>query len=191
VLAARGLPAEGRRGAWIAQAALATRARRRAALRSRRARADRAAEVAGFFGPALAVLVLGGWLAVIFARNARGLAVRVGGDRVGRLSAAPSRFGWPRTQEARMCRELADAGPRRARERGAPIVGYRDYLNGLSWELKTPIPVVEYLGELEPQFEPRKEVRDCRHLAVGEILEEVEGRRARRRARADEGPGRG
>jgi hypothetical protein len=117
-------------------------------------------EVAGFFGPALAVLVLGGWLAVIFARNARGLAVASAAIGWAAFCGAVS-LGWPRTQEARMCRELADAARVAARERGAPIVGYRDYLNGLSWELKTPIPVVEYLGELEPQFEPRKEVRDA------------------------------
>ena len=42
----------------------------------------------------------------------------------------------------------------------APIVGYRDYLNGVSWELKSPIPVADYRGELEPEFERRAEVRD-------------------------------
>ena len=37
-------------------------------------------------------------------------------------------------------------------------MGYKDYLNGVSWELKTPIPVAAYRGELEPEFENRPEV---------------------------------
>ena len=49
-------------------------------------------------------------------------------------------LGWPHTQEARMCRELADAARSAARERGAPIGGYRDYLNGVSWERTSSTP---------------------------------------------------
>jgi len=30
----------------------------------------------------------------------------------------------------------------------------------VSWELKSPIPVADYRGELEPEFERRTEVRD-------------------------------
>ena len=31
----------------------------------------------------------------------------------------------------------------------------------MSWELKTPIPVADYRGELEPDFETRPETRDA------------------------------
>ncbi len=39
-------------------------------------------------------------------------------------------------------------------------MGYRTYLNGVSWELRSPIPVAGYRGELEPQFETRLDVRE-------------------------------
>ena len=160
VLAARGLPAEGRRGAWLAQAALATAlAAALPFVPDVRAQIGRP-EIAGFFAPALAILVLGSWLAVLFARNARGLALASAAIGWAAFCGAVS-LGWPRTAEAKMCGELAGAARTAAKERGAAIVGYRDYLNGLSWELKTPIPVADYVGELEPQFERRAEVRDA------------------------------
>jgi len=40
-------------------------------------------------------------------------------------------------------------------------VGYQTYVQGLPWELKHPIPVADYTGELEPQFEPDPSVRDA------------------------------
>ncbi|HEX4441696.1 MAG TPA: phospholipid carrier-dependent glycosyltransferase [Thermoanaerobaculia bacterium] len=160
VLAARGLPAEGRRGAWLAQAALATAFTAAVflvpAVRSEVSRPD----VAGILAPALAILVLGSWAAVLFARNARPLAVACVAIGWAAFCAGVS-LGWPRMPQARMNGELATAAKAAARERGAPIVGYRDYLNGLSWELKTPIPVADYAGELEPWFEMRPEVRDA------------------------------
>jgi len=160
VLAARGLPREGSRLAWIVQAALATAlAAALPFVPDVRAQIARP-EVAGFFAPALAILVLASWIAVLFARNARALAAASVAIGWAAFCAAVS-LGWPHTPEARMCRELADAARSAARERGAPIVGYRDYLNGVSWELKSSIPVADYLGELEPQFERDSAVRDA------------------------------
>jgi hypothetical protein len=31
----------------------------------------------------------------------------------------------------------------------------------VSWHLRAPIPVVDYRGELEPEFEPRPEVKEA------------------------------
>ena len=76
-------------------------------------------------------------------------------------------LGWPKTPAARYTRELAEAarseaGLFRGKGRGDPqIVGYKDYLNGVSWELGRPIPVAAYRGELEPEFVTRPEVRDA------------------------------
>jgi len=70
-------------------------------------------------------------------------------------------IGWPKTPQARFPGELATAARKAAVPWKAPIVGYRDYLNGLSWELKSPIPVAAYRGELEPEFEARAQVRDA------------------------------
>ena len=40
-------------------------------------------------------------------------------------------------------------------------MAYRCYLNGVSWELRSPIPVADYTGELEPDFEPWQETREA------------------------------
>ena len=160
VLAARGLPESGSRRLWIVQAALATAlAVALPFVRDVRVLlADRA--VAGALAPALAILLIGSWAAVLLARNTRTTAVAALAVGWAAFCAGVS-LSWPHTPPARMCRELADAARTAARERGAPIVGYRDYLNGVSWELKTPIPVADYVGELEPQFERDAAVRDA------------------------------
>jgi 4-amino-4-deoxy-L-arabinose transferase-like glycosyltransferase len=160
VLAARGLPPAGSRRLWIVQAVLATALV--AALPFvrdvRELMADRA--VAGALAPAFAILVLGSWGAVLLAGNARATAVAAIAVGWAAFCAGVS-LSWPHTPPARMCRELADAARAAARARGAPIVGYKDYLNGVSWELKTPIPVADYVGELEPQFERDEAARDA------------------------------
>jgi hypothetical protein len=69
--------------------------------------------------------------------------------------------GWPKTAQARLTHELAAATREAAAPWKAPIVGYKNYLNGVSWELKTPIPVAAYKGELEPEFETNPEVREA------------------------------
>jgi 4-amino-4-deoxy-L-arabinose transferase-like glycosyltransferase len=161
VLAARGLPEQGRRGAWLAQAALATAfAIALPLVRGVRAEIARP-EIAGILAPAFAILVLACWAAVLFARNHLYLAVASAAVGWAAFCAGVS-LGWPHMPQARMCGELAAAARSASLERGgAPIVGYKDYLNGVSWELKTAIPVADYTGELEPWFETRPEVRDA------------------------------
>jgi len=109
--------------------------------------------------PALAILVVAAWAAVVFAGNApsfAGAALAVGWAAF--LGAVV--LGWPRTPPASLTRELAEA----ARASGAgrlPLVGYKDYLNGVSWELERTIPVAGYRGELEPDFETDPDHRDA------------------------------
>ncbi len=100
------------------------------------------------------------WSAVLVARNAPDLALSaVAAGWAAFLSAAV--LGWPHVAPARFTTELAAAARNAAAPGRAAIVGYRDYLNGMSWELKRPIPVAAYRGELEPEFEPSPEVRDA------------------------------
>lgn len=160
VLAARGLPEEGRRRAWLAQAALTTAFTAALFLVPAVRSEISAPAVAGILAPALAILVLGSWAAVLFASNARPLAVASAAIGWAAFCTGVS-LGWPHMPQAKMCSELAAAARAASKERGAPIVGYRDYLNGVSWELKTPIPVADYVGELEPWFETRPEARDA------------------------------
>jgi len=156
-LAARGL-GSGRR-TWIVQAVLATALAAALLLhpvtRTELMRLDLAAIVA----PALAILVVLSWAAVLFAGNARSLALAaVAAGWAALLGAAV--LGWPKLPQARSNAELA-AAARKAAPPGTTLVGYKAYLNGVSWELKTPIPVADYRGELEPEFEARPEVRDA------------------------------
>ena len=53
-----------------------------------------------------------------------------------------------------MARDIAQNG-------GAQVVGYQSYVQGLPWELKHPIPLADYVGELEPQFERDLRVREA------------------------------
>jgi 4-amino-4-deoxy-L-arabinose transferase-like glycosyltransferase len=90
-------------------------------------------------GPAPAALALAAGWAAFFA----GLAL-----------------GWPKVPDATEEASLARTAGAAARPSGAEIVGYKTYLNTFSWELKTPIPVADYRGELTPEFERRPEVRE-------------------------------
>ena len=112
--------------------------------------------------PLLAILVLASWAAVLFAGTLRpALALRPRA-RLGRVLRSPSPSAGRRCRQARFPAELADGrAPRPRLPRRAVIVGYKDYLNGFSWELKSPIPVAAYRGELEPEFETRPEVREA------------------------------
>jgi 4-amino-4-deoxy-L-arabinose transferase-like glycosyltransferase len=162
VLAARGLPEPGRRGLWILGAALTTFfAGALIAHPALRAEA-RELRLEGMVAPALAILVLLSWFAVLFAGNAPKLALASMGFGWAAFLLAVV-LGWPLTNPARFTGELAEAARRAAApwKGQAAIVGYKDYLNGVSWELKTPIPVAAYRGELEPEFETRPEVRDA------------------------------
>jgi len=172
VLAARGMPDAGARGRrlWIVQAILATTLAISLLAHPQLRTAARDLRVEGIIAPALAILVLGSWFAVLFAGNAPKLALTSLGFGWGAFLLAVV-LGWPKTPQARFTAELADAARRAAAPwqgqaflqgagRGAIFVGYKDYLNGISWELKTPIPVAAYRGELEPEFETRTEVRE-------------------------------
>jgi hypothetical protein len=114
----------------------------------------------GIIAPTLAILVVASWAAVLFAGNAPSLAFSS-------LAAGWAAFlfgivvGWPRVPQARFATELVAAARSQGAPGSIPLVGYKDYVNGVSWELKTPIPVAGYRGELEPEFEPRAEVRDA------------------------------
>jgi len=109
---------------------------------------------------AFAVLLAGAWSAPLLRRRdgALGLAALSAGWACVFAGIA---FAWPKLPQARFTGELAAAARAEAAPRRAAIVSYRDYLNGVSWELKSPIPVADYRGELEPEFEPSREVREA------------------------------
>ena len=161
VLAARGVPEAGRRGLWIVQAvlaaALAVGLLAHPVLRG----AAREMRIEGIIAPAFAILVLGSAFAVLFAGNAPKLALTSLGIGWAAFLFAVV-FGWPRTPQARFTTELGEAARRAAApwKGKAAIVGYKDYLNGVSWTLGKPIPVAAYRGELEPEFERKPEVRE-------------------------------
>jgi 4-amino-4-deoxy-L-arabinose transferase-like glycosyltransferase len=160
VLAARGLPPDGSRRLWIAQALLAT-ALAAAVLLVPALRAEaRRLELVGIVVPFLAALVLASWAAVLFAGRSTTLALAAAGTGWAAFFAAVA-FGWPQMPQARFPAELASAAREAALPRRAVIAGYKDYVNGVSWELKSPIPVAAYRGELEPEFETRPEVREA------------------------------
>jgi hypothetical protein len=123
--------------------------------------AARELRLEGLIAPALAILILGSAFAVLFAGNAPKLALTsLGVGWAAFLFAVV--FGWPKTPQARFTAELAEAARRAAdsRKGKVAIVGYKDYLNGVSWTLRRPIPVAAYRGELEPEFETRPGVRE-------------------------------
>ena len=109
--------------------------------------------------PAGGLLLLGAWVAVPLSRRGPGPAALA-------LSAGWAAFfaavalGWPKVPPATAEVHLARAAQSAAGASGARVVAYRTYLNAFSWELKTPIPVADYTGELEPEFEPSARVRD-------------------------------
>ncbi|MEO8433110.1 MAG: phospholipid carrier-dependent glycosyltransferase [Acidobacteriota bacterium] len=58
---------------------------------------------------------------------------------------------YPRTELASRHHDLATAA-RSASAAGARVVGFRTYLQTFPWELRTPIPVAQFTGELEPSW---------------------------------------
>ena len=160
VLAARGLPRDGARRLWIAHALLATALAAAVVLVPELRAEARRLELVGIVAPLLAALVLASWAAVLFAGRSARLALTAAGAGWAAFFAAVA-FGWPQMPQARFTVELAAAAREAAVPRRAVIVGYRTYLNGVSWELKSPIPVADYRGELEPEFETRPEVREA------------------------------
>ena len=160
VLAARGLPPDGSRRLWIAHALLATAlAAAVFVVPQLRAEAGRR-ELVGIVAPLLAVLVLASWAAVLFAGRSAAVALTAAASGWAAFFAAVA-FSWPQTPQARLTVELAAVAREAAAPRRATIVGYRNYLSGVSWQLKTPIVAGHHLGELEPEFETRPEVLEA------------------------------
>jgi 4-amino-4-deoxy-L-arabinose transferase-like glycosyltransferase len=156
-LAARGI--DGGRRLWIVQAVLATALAAalifHPATRAGMMRLDLAAIAA----PALALLLVLSWAAVLFAGN--GSAPALASVAAGwAIFFGAVVLVWPKLPQAHFNAELA-AAVRRSAPPGAALVGYKTYLNGVSWELKTALPVADYRGELEPEFETRPEARDA------------------------------
>jgi 4-amino-4-deoxy-L-arabinose transferase-like glycosyltransferase len=160
LLAARGAEENGHaRRLWIVQACLATALAAGLLVQPELRGAARALRLEGLVAPALALLVVAAWLAVLLAARSRTAALTSLAVAWTSFYAAVA-LGWPKTPQARLSTELAEA----ARSAGAgriPVVAYRNYVNGLSWELKSPIPVADFRGELEPEFESRSAVREA------------------------------
>ena len=157
-LAARAV--DGTRRPWVVQALLATGLAVALVAHPVTRAFLTESQLQGVIAPALAILVVASWGAVLAAGNGAPLAVA--SLAVGWAAVLGSVvIGWPRVPQARLGEELAVA----ARAAGAPVrvplVGYKDYVNGVSWELKSPIPVAGYRGELEPEFETSPRTRDA------------------------------
>lgn len=113
---------------------------------------------------AAAILVAGAAACFAWRRNAEGalgsLCLGWAGLYIGLA------FLWPHTNLALDVRTLtiaarsaaeASSGSESAR---AKIVSYRTYVQGVPWTLKSTIPVVDYTGELEPQWIPEEQRRE-------------------------------
>ena len=110
--------------------------------------------------PGFAVLLLGTWAAPQLAKRRPALAL-------GALAAGWTGFAvmaalaWPRIPPATDPHAICAAAAAAARSDGASVVGYQAYLQGLPLALESPVPLADYVGELEPQFERRPEVREA------------------------------
>ncbi|MGH9651766.1 MAG: hypothetical protein ACRD3I_15040, partial [Terriglobales bacterium] len=107
-----------------------------------------------------AALLAGTWMASLLSR--RGAALALAAFAAGwagfYLSLA---VAWPRVPTATALHDLSRTARTAAERHSAEIVCYRTYVQGLPWELKHPVPLAEYVGELEPQFERSPNVRDA------------------------------
>jgi len=111
--------------------------------------------VAGF-----AVLLLGAWAAPRLSR--RSTASALAAFAVGWTGfCVMAALAWPRVPPATALHNFSAAAAAAARGERASVLCYQTYIQGLPWELKSPVPVADYVGELEPQFERRPEVRDA------------------------------
>jgi 4-amino-4-deoxy-L-arabinose transferase-like glycosyltransferase len=158
LLAARAV--DGGRRLWIVQAIFATVLAAAILFHPASRAIVMRPELAAIFAPLLAILVLASFAAVLFAGNSAPLALMAVAAGWAAFFSAVC-LGWPRIPQARFPGELAAAARAAAAPGKATIVGYKDYLNGFSFELKTAIPVAGYRGELEPEFETRPEARDA------------------------------
>lgn len=109
-----------------------------------------------------AALLAGAWMAFSLSRRgvarAFALAAFAAGWAGFYLSLA---VAWPRVPTATARHDLSHAAKTAAERHNAEVVCYRTYVWGLPWEIKHPVPVADYVGELEPQFERNIEVRSA------------------------------
>jgi hypothetical protein len=109
--------------------------------------------IAGF-----AVLLVGTWAAPALLK--RSVSLALGAFAAGWTGfAVMAALAWPRVPPATSPHAICAAAAA-ARNAGATVVGYQAYLQGLPLALESPVPLTDYVGELEPQFEPRSEVRE-------------------------------
>jgi len=105
------------------------------------------------------VLLIGAWAAPRLSRKsvvAALFSLAAGWTGFGLMAA----LAWPRIPPATALHDFSAAAAAAARETGATVVGYQTYIQGLPWALKSPVPVADYTGELEPQFERDPKVRE-------------------------------
>lgn len=111
--------------------------------------------IAGF-----AVLLLGAWAAPRLSRASTASALgalAVGWAGFGLMAA----LAWPKIPPATALHDFSAAAAAAARGSRATVVCYQTYIQGLPWALRSPVPVADYTGELEPQFEPDPQVREA------------------------------
>jgi hypothetical protein len=107
----------------------------------------------------LGILLIGVWAAPRLGRRSTTSALAAlafGWTGFGLMAA----LAWPRIPPATALHDFSAAAAAAARETGATVVGYQTYIQGLPWALKSPVPVADYTGELEPQFEQDPKVRE-------------------------------
>lgn len=161
-LASRGLldPQQSRDLPWRSQAVLATLAAGALAVHPT-ARALIAQHgllptaVLGF-----AALLTGTWAAALLRRRSAAAALAAFAIGWAGLYGALA-LAYPRVPTATALHELSEAAKMAATSEHASVVGYQTYVQGLPWTFKSPVPLADYVGELEPQFEPRAEVREA------------------------------
>jgi 4-amino-4-deoxy-L-arabinose transferase-like glycosyltransferase len=145
---------------WIVQAFLATGLAAALVLHPTTRAFVMEARLQALIAPALAILVMASWAAVLAAKDAIPLAVA--SLAVGWAAFLGSVVvGWPQVPQARFATELAAAARAEGAPERIPLVGYKDYVNGVSWELKAALPVAGYRGELEPDFETNPSTREA------------------------------
>ena len=108
----------------------------------------------------LGVLLIGAWTAPRLSRRSTAAALfslAAGWAGFGLMAA----LAWPRIPPATALHDFSAAAAAAARKTGAAVVGYQTYIQGLPWALKSPVPVADYTGELEPQFERDPKVREA------------------------------
>jgi len=159
VLAGGAAARAGRRVPWAVHALLATAFAAALVLHPVTRGFQMENRLQALIAPALGILVLVAWAALVFARDAPRLALLSLAAGWGAFLAAVV-LAWPGVPQARFPAELAAAARAQGAPGRVPLVGYKDYVNGVSLALATPLPVAGYLGELEPQFETDAAVRD-------------------------------